>query len=172
LLFLVEPLEHRASSRDLAELQGVPPTLIAKIFPKLEKAGLVSATGGISGGYRLARAPEAISVLDVVMAIEGARRLFDCKEVRTRCALFGGAPPSWASAGVCGIHAVMLRAEKAMRAELARTSLKDLAQGVDRKAPADFAPSVGRWLGERATRRELSRITAVRRSRRRQPPSP
>jgi Rrf2 family protein len=167
MLMLVGPLEHRASSRDLADLQDLPPTVIAKVFPRLEKAGLVSATGGINGGYRLARLPEDISVLDMVDAIEGGRRLFDCKEVRARCVLFGGAAPSWATAGVCGVHAVMLRAEKSMRAEMARTSLLDLMQTVDRKAPAEFGDTVGQWLGERAATRERTRITAVRNSRRR-----
>ena len=99
LLWLVPPLEQRPSSRDLAELQGVPAAFMAKIFPKLEKAGIVESTGGIRGGYQLARAPEDISVLDVVDAVEGQKALFDCQEIRGRCALFDGAPPRWPTAG-------------------------------------------------------------------------
>lgn len=167
LLLLVRPLEKPASSRELAELLGVSPTIVAKIFPKLEKAGLVMSTGGISGGYRLARDAAEISVLDVIDAIEGDRRLFDCKEVRQSCALFGGTPPAWVSGGVCGVHAVMLRAEKSMRAEMARTSILDLAEGMYRKAPAEFGPDVSRWFGDRAMGRERSRITAVKTSTRR-----
>lgn len=167
LLLLVRPLAKPASSRELAELLGVSPAIVAKIFPKLEKAGLVVSTGGISGGYRLARDAAEISVLDVIDAIEGDRRLFDCKEVRENCALFGGTPPAWVSGGVCGVHAVMLRAEKSMRAEMARTSILDLAEGMYRKAPAEFGPDVRRWFGDRATGRERSRITAVKTSTRR-----
>jgi Rrf2 family protein len=167
LLLLVRPLEKPASSRELAELLGVSPTIVAKIFPKLEKAGLVMSTGGISGGYRMARDAAEISVLDVIDAIEGDRRLFDCKEVRQSCALFGGTPPAWVSGGVCGVHAVMLRAEKSMRAEMARTSILDLAEGMYRKAPAEFGPDVSRWFGDRAMGRERSRITAVKTSTRR-----
>ena len=167
LLMLVRPLEKPVSSRELAELQGVSPTIVAKIFPKLEKAGLVISTDGISGGYRLARDPADISMLDVIDAIEGDRRLFDCKEVRQSCALFGGTPPAWVSGGVCGVHAVMLRAEKSMRAEMARTSILDLAEGMYRKAPAEFGPNIGRWFQDRAVGRESSRIAAVRTSTRR-----
>ncbi len=167
LLLLVRPPEKPASSRELAELLGVSPAIVAKIFPKLEKAGLVTSTGGISGGYRLARDAAEISVLDVIDAIEGDRRLFDCKEVRLSCALFGGTPPAWASGGVCGVHAVMLRAEKSMRSEMARTSILDLAEGMYRKAPAEFGPDVSRWFGDRAMGRERSRITAVKTSTRR-----
>lgn len=161
LLVLAEPLAAPASSRDLAELQGVSPSFLAKIFPKLEKAGIVSASEGIRGGYRLARAPHQISVLEVVDAIEGSKSLFDCQQVRDRCVLFKGAPPSWMSSGVCGIHAVMLRAEKRMREELARTTIGDLVEGVAKKAPAGFAEDLQDWLADRVEVRAEARVAAV-----------
>ncbi|MEW7126326.1 Rrf2 family transcriptional regulator, partial [Acinetobacter baumannii] len=46
LLFLVNNEDKPLSSKDLAELQGVSPSFMAKIFPKLEKAGLVVAQEG------------------------------------------------------------------------------------------------------------------------------
>ncbi|MBN3802357.1 Rrf2 family transcriptional regulator [Paraburkholderia sp. Ac-20336] len=163
LLWLVAPLEHRPSSRDLAEIQGVPTAFVAKIFPKLEKAGIVEASGGIRGGYRLARAPEEISVLDVVDAVEGRKALFDCQEVRGRCALFDNKPPRWATQGVCGIHAVMLNAEKVLRDELAKTSLARLSAGVLGKGiPAGFASQVHTWFAGRHEAREDARITGMR----------
>ena len=39
------------------------------------------------GGYRLARAAEAISALDVVDALEGDKPLFRCREVLAGCSL-------------------------------------------------------------------------------------
>lgn len=53
LLFLVNNEDKLLSSKDLAELQGVSPSFMAKIFPKIEKAKLVSAQEGIRGGYLL-----------------------------------------------------------------------------------------------------------------------
>src|SRR5215212_258237 len=100
LLWLVES-EAPPSSRDLAELQGISPSFLAKIFPKLEKAGIVAASEGVRGGYRLARPPDEISILEIVDAIEGRKPLFDCQDIRGRCALFGDRPPAWAMAGVC-----------------------------------------------------------------------
>ena len=47
LLFLVNNEDKPLSSKDLAELQGVSPSFMAKIFPKLEKAGLVVAQEGV-----------------------------------------------------------------------------------------------------------------------------
>ena len=163
LLWLASPLDHRPSARDLAELQGVSPTFLAKIFAKLEKARIVESAEGIKGGYALARSAEAITVLDVVDAVEGHKPLFDCQEIRGRCALFNGKAPAWAISGTCGIHAVMLRAERHMREELARTRLSDLAFGFQtRRLPAGFPDQVREWLTERQAAREETRIAAVR----------
>ncbi len=163
LLWLAAKHPKRASSRDLAEMQGIPPAMVAKIMPKLEKAGIVNATDGISGGYELAKLPADVSVLDVADAIEGERKLFDCKEVRRGCVLFGGSPPAWSVDGVCRIHAVMLRAEKRMRLELGKTSLADLAQG---GRPKDFESLVADWFRDRTAARETARVAALKEGRR------
>ena len=153
LLWLADPASGQPSSRDLAELQGLSPSFLAKIFPRLEKAGIVIAAAGLRGGYRLGRAPSDISVLDVVDAVEGAKPLFDCQEIRGRCAVFADKPPTWATSGVCGIHAVMLRAEQSMRRELASTSLADLAAGFGNKMPASFPAEVQVWFEGRVGKR-------------------
>jgi Rrf2 family protein len=154
LLYLVRPAGDAdaptASVRDLAELQGVPVEYLAKIFTKLQKAGIVAAAEGAGGGFRLARAPEAVRVLDVVTAIDGDKTLFDCREIRGRCALFAGNTPAWAIRGVCGIHAVMLEAEARMREALAARSLADIAAGLAAKAPPDFERTVTEWLATRS----------------------
>lgn len=163
LLFLVAPLEQPPSSRDLADIQGVPAAFVAKIFSRLEKAGIVEASGGIRGGYRLARPAGDISVLDVMDAVEGQKALFDCQEVRSRCALFDDNPPKWANRGVCGIHAVMLNAQQVMRAELAKSSLASLAAGpLDKGIPEGFAGEVKVWFAERQAAREGARIDGMR----------
>ncbi len=149
-----------ASSRDLAEMQGVSVAMIAKIMPRLEKSGIVSSRDGIKGGYELARSPTEISILEVADAIDGRRKIFDCKDVRRGCVLFGGEPPSWAVSGVCRIHVVMLRAEEAMRSSLSKTTLGDLAQGEGR--PQEFEDMVANWFGDRKTAREKARVAAVR----------
>ncbi|HWJ70651.1 MAG TPA: Rrf2 family transcriptional regulator [Sphingobium sp.] len=161
LLWIAGPLEQPPSSRDLAEMQGVPLAFLKKILSKLEKAGIVEASGGIRGGYRLARPPKRISVLDVVDAVEGHKPLFDCQEIRGRCALFEGKPPAWSMRGVCGIHAVMLRAEKAMRENLAKTSLISLAGSAPSKGP-DMSGQVRDWFADRYAAREDARIAGMR----------
>ncbi|MEP7453605.1 Rrf2 family transcriptional regulator [Phyllobacterium sp. SB3] len=172
MVWLIKPRAKPVSSRDLAELQGVPAALMARIMPKLEKAGLVVSTSGINGGYRLSKNPQDISVLEIVDAVDGRKKVFDCKEVRTKCVLFGGDAPTWMTRGVCGIHAVMLRAEKSMRAEMARTTLEDLSNAFSFRAPAEFGEEVGDWLDNRATTREVTRISAVKNSSRKKARGP
>jgi Rrf2 family protein len=149
LLWLAQSDGAPLSSRDLAEFQGISHSLLAKIFTKLEKAGLVRSSEGARGGYVLARDPRRISFLDVVDAIEGRKPLFDCQDIRGRCAVFGELPPAWATSGVCSVHVVMLQAEKAMRETLASHSLAALGEAVAAKAPAEFGDTVAEWLGAR-----------------------
>lgn len=140
---------REASVRDLAELQGVPLDYLAKIFTKLAKARLVVATEGVRGGFRLARPSDEISVLDIVNAIDGQKLIFDCREIRGRCALFEGSAPDWALSGQCSVHAVMMTAQKRMEDALAQQTILDLARKVGRKAPAEFNGQVNDWINER-----------------------
>ncbi|MCH4090579.1 RrF2 family transcriptional regulator [Acetobacter sp.] len=163
LLWLVDNPEP-VSSLDLAELQEIPAAFVAKLFPRLEKAGLLIASEGLKGGYRLAKTADEISVLAVVDAVEGRKSLFNCQEIRGRCVLFNQKPPEWATQGVCGIHGVMLRAEQVMRHELAQTSLSDLARSVRNKAPSPFLGEAQAWLGERVQTRRVSKVRQRKRS--------
>jgi Rrf2 family protein len=148
LLYLTAPASPAPdpSVRSLAELQGVPAEYLAKLFTKLSRAGLVVATEGARGGFALGRPAEEISFLDVVEAIDGAKPLFECREIRERCAVFEDQAPAWATSGVCSIHAVMLAAERRMKDELASHSLAELAAQVAAKAPAAFSQQIAAWL--------------------------
>ncbi|WP_397452929.1 RrF2 family transcriptional regulator [Pseudomonas sp. NA-150] len=151
LIFLVdEKGESRdASVRDLAELQGVPLDYLAKIFTKLAKAKLVIATEGLRGGFRLGKPADEITVLDIAVAIDGRKQIFDCREIRGRCTLFDGAPPPWALAGTCSVHGVMLTAQKRMEEALAQQTVLDLARRVVRVTPPEFTAGVNNWMSER-----------------------
>jgi Rrf2 family protein len=170
LLYLVDTSGKpvTASTRDLADLQGVSAEYLAKIFTKLHQAGLVVGVEGSGGGFALARAAEKISVLDVIVAIDGKKPLFDCREIRLGCAVFGSSAPQWARKGVCSIHAVMLEAEARMRTVLATHTLASITTRVAAKAPATFATEITNWLAERPQlRRGAARKKKTRTRRRR-----
>lgn len=157
LLWLIDAGNKPLSSRDLAELQGISPSFVAKLFPKLEKAGIVKASEGVRGGYVLARPSDEITFLQVIDAIEGFKPLFECQEIRNRIALFGDTPPAWATDGLCSIHSVMIKAEEAMRAQLAAHTLADVSDAVVRKAPTGFKIEVQKWMDVRMEGRSPGR---------------
>ncbi len=154
LLFLIGGENGTArSTRDIAEFQKLSPDYVAKLFTRLEKAGLVISREGLRGGFALARDAGAITVLQVIDAVEGHKPLFQCREVRANCVLFDKTPPSWSGHGVCGIHAVMLRAEEAMRTSLAQTTLAELAGHVGGVVPKSHRLAASQWFQDRAERR-------------------
>lgn len=115
------------SAAALAEFHGVSTSYLFKHLQALSGAGIVDTVPGPKGGYRLARPAERINLLDIVLAVEGPEPAFRCAEIRRR-------GPNPASVRMlknpCAINVAMLRAEKAYRAELERTSIADLAADV------------------------------------------
>ena len=130
----------------------MPTEFVAKLFTKLQKAGLVVAAEGARGGFRLARKPEAISVLDVIVAIDGAKPLFACREIRERCAVLRDLELRSAPWEVCAIHAIMLEAQGRMRAALAAHTLAEIATTVAAKVPSDYLDAITQWLATRAAK--------------------
>lgn len=57
--------------REVAACAGVPPAYLTKVFKKLVDAGILSSKRGWAGGTRLARSPEAITLLEITEAIDG-----------------------------------------------------------------------------------------------------
>src|SRR2546423_1378094 len=144
------PTGTAPSARDLADFQKLPVAFIRKLLTQLEKSGLVVAAEGVHGGWRLRRPASQISVLEIADAAQGRDELFECREIRARCALWpDNDPPRGAQSGVCEIHAVMLAADRAMRAELASRSLADIATRVGAKSPRYVATDLPRWLSGR-----------------------
>jgi len=55
----------------LARTEAVPASFLAQILIKLRDYGLITSRRGNHGGYTLARAPEEISLHDILVAVEG-----------------------------------------------------------------------------------------------------
>ncbi len=66
------------NTKEIAEQYAIPGELLAKILQRLSKAKLIVSTPGPTGGYRLARTAENISVGSVVAAIDGAPAITQC----------------------------------------------------------------------------------------------
>jgi Rrf2 family protein len=63
-------------ARRLAEFHGLPQAYLSKILKLLTRADVLRAVPGTGGGYRLARDPERITVLDILTAVQGDGPMF------------------------------------------------------------------------------------------------
>ena len=68
----------RASAREVADRSHVPLPMLHNILQQLLHGGLVTSTMGAAGGYSLSRAPEQISLAEMIDAMEGRFRLTLC----------------------------------------------------------------------------------------------
>ena len=74
---MLELAEHFGSGepvriRNIAEEHGIPSRFLVQILLQLKGAGFVTSTRGASGGYQLIKAPDEISLGEVMNVIEGA----------------------------------------------------------------------------------------------------
>ena len=148
VLLAMLPPEQALPAAKIAEFHSVPPSYLAKHLQALAGAGVLQTEKGPRGGYRLARLPSEISVLEIVEAIDGEEPAFRCTEIRRRGPL---AMPAREYTNICGIHAAFDRADEAWRAELRSTTIADMVLGVLRDVPAPTIEKGTRWL-EHASR--------------------
>ena len=131
----------------LAEFHALAPAYMAKHMQALARAGVVESLRGPTGGYRLGRPADEITLWDIVSAIEGDERAFQCTEIRQQGPCGGGAPQDFRKP--CGIHAAFGKAETAWRAELKNVSIGDLAQATAAKTTPQRRAAFAQWLGQK-----------------------
>jgi Rrf2 family protein len=129
----------------LAEFHGVPPAYTAKHLQALARAGVVESLSGRRGGYRLGRPADTITVLDVVLAVEGDEPAFRCTEIRQRGP---AARPPEEYRAVCAIARAMWDAEQAWRDELGKRTIADIVRGLAADVPPDAARQAATWFQE------------------------
>jgi len=127
VLLALTPPDACLPAARIAEYHGVPAPYLAKHLQALARAGVLESLPGARGGYRLARPAGEIRILDVVEALDPEPASFRCTEIRRRGP---AALPAAEYRLPCSIHAAMLRADAAWRAELAGTTAADLAHTV------------------------------------------
>jgi Rrf2 family protein len=135
--------DHPVPAQRLAEFHGISRTYLAKNLQLLSRAGIVASTEGRVGGYALTRPAKDVSVLDVVLAIEGPEPAFRCTEIRQN----GPLPASAESCKrPCGVNRVMQAAEQAWRSSLSAVSVADLAATVEADSGPGTFPALRAWL--------------------------
>jgi Rrf2 family protein len=116
-----------AASRDedwlsvprISAAMQIPERFLPRVMTDLTRAGLVEGRAGRTGGYRLARLPAAITLLDVITAIE--------PEPDPRSCVLRGGPCGLD--GRCAVHDAFTDAREAMLQRLDTVSLDDVTDG-------------------------------------------
>ena len=111
--------QARVNAVILAEETGVPLPTVQKLVSKLSAAGLLRSVRGAGGGFALARPAAAISLADIIEAVEGPIAMTSCvDEARHDCGLEGS----------CRVQAHWPVVNNAVRGALAGINLTSLAR--------------------------------------------
>jgi Rrf2 family protein len=122
----------------LAEIcapRDLPRQYLAKIFSALVRAGLVRPQRGKKGGYQLARDPAAITVLEIIEAVEGPITLNFCQQEPPEC-----------DQEKCPVRPVWAELQKTIRDRLGSIALADCVRcaglvGLDADVEAGETPA-------------------------------
>jgi Rrf2 family protein len=116
----------------LAAFYALPAAYLNKHLQALTRSGILTSTPGPRGGFRLARPPEAITLMDVVAAIEGRDELFRCTQIlRNGPGKHQGVDYRHS----CLVASAMRDAELAWRRELAARTVADVRADVEHAHP-------------------------------------
>lgn len=90
--------DRQVNAAAVAAATRLPPATVAKVLKRLAHGGIVTGARGAAGGYRLARAPEEISIAEVVAAIDGEIGVTQCASHVEGCDRTNFCPtrPHWA----------------------------------------------------------------------------
>ena len=108
----------RLSATELSAETGVPLPTAQKLMGQLAGVGLLTSVRGAGGGFALARPAQAISLADIVEAVEGPIAMTVCSEGRSDCALDAH----------CRVKPHMGVVGDAVRGALGAVSLQELAR--------------------------------------------
>jgi Rrf2 family protein len=122
--------ERPLKGETIATNQGIPQKFLENILADLRQAGIVKSQRGVDGGYRLAKAPDEVSVADIIRAVEGP-----LASVR------GEAPEDVAYEGAAQpLQDVWIAVRAALRGVVEHVTLADLAAG---RVPEEVARLAG-----------------------------
>jgi len=112
---------NAVSAKEVADSCGIPLPLLSKLLQKLGKAGFLKSEYGTNGGYRLAREPRAISVLEVIRAIDGPIVLANCFTENISCD----------HSGRCTVRRPLRRIHEGILRLLQDVSIEDMLEDIE-----------------------------------------
>lgn len=133
VIYLAKAGGENTTSQSIANATVVPDGYMSKVLNTLARAGLVTSQRGPSGGFSLAVAPDKLTMLRVVEAVEPLPRITSCPLGLNEHAI-----------GLCPLHAVLAELVNGVEARLQGTTIADLLQQqtvpLGRTTRCDFPP--------------------------------
>jgi FeS assembly SUF system regulator len=127
--------ERLYPAQELAAHTHVAAPTVSKLLKLLTKAGLVESLRGAHGGYKLARPPAAITVADVIAAIDGPIGLTQCSVHKGDCAV----------ESTCGVRGNWRLINTAVHQALKSVSLAEMAKPL--RSASGSRESILKFLG-------------------------
>ena len=113
-----------ATTPSIARITKVPAGYLPKVLQMLGRAGLVASRRGAGGGFKLAKSPHMLSVLDVVNAVDPIKRIVECPlGLETH------------GANLCPLHKRLDEATAHIEASFATTTIAELLRQPGRSTP-------------------------------------
>lgn len=106
------------TSAEIAEAMSIPREYLINIIRDMRAGGLVDTFTGARGGYMLARAPQDITLYDIVMTMEKTIRINRCLEEDGYCSRY--------AVGFCAVHQVYSELQNTIEECLKGCTVADL----------------------------------------------
>lgn len=118
VLFMArQPARSVIARKDISREMEIPDQFLGKIAQQLARAGVMEILQGARGGFRLLRAPESISLLEVIEAVMGEIFLNDCIMNSLSCR----------RTATCAVHTVWEKARNDLRRTLGAANFQQLS---------------------------------------------
>jgi FeS assembly SUF system regulator len=130
LVQAAQATDQRLSATSVAAATGLPVPTVAKVAGLLARAGLIVAQRGIGGGFQLAHASSAISVADIIEAVDGPIALTHCVDGGSDCGIEKS----------CQLKAPWQVINRVVRESLTSVTLADLVRSTAHQAFTTPAP--------------------------------
>lgn len=112
--------DQKIEAKNIAQSENIPIRFLLKLLRKLVHAGIVKSYRGIGGGYAIAREPQAITLKDVIEAIEGPIYINRCLYDRDFC--------QRNQAHSCDIHRALNIIQKNLMADFEKITFEKILQ--------------------------------------------
>ena len=117
VVYLARAGDRKVSVAEIARAMLIPKTFLAKLLQRLARSHILSSSRGVNGGFKLARHPSHVTLLDIMEAMQGPAGINVCAIDSNRCGL----------SKTCTVHPVWVDIRKEVEKRLKRVSVSKLA---------------------------------------------